>query len=178
MVEVRRAVAADLPEIHRIWWATGSSPRKQNPWFAHVLSTGVMVVATEDDEVLGFAGHRMVWRTNVVSDCFVDPARQGLGIGTKMLPLSSARRRTGDDPGPRRPQGALALLELGMMPVVDCPYLQAKAIGSGDLVEIRSFPIAPSDLPHLQDNLGCRFVTAGESLHPEIDRVILDRRRR
>ncbi len=51
-----------------------------------------------------------------------------------------------------------------MKPVVDCPYLQAKAIGSGDLVEIRSFPIAPSDLPHLQDNLGCRFVTAGESL--------------
>ncbi len=44
-----------------------------------------MVVATEDDEVLGFAGHRMVWRTNVVSDCFVDPARQSLGIGTKML---------------------------------------------------------------------------------------------
>ncbi|HJQ95874.1 MAG TPA: GNAT family N-acetyltransferase, partial [Acidimicrobiia bacterium] len=85
MIEVRPAGPADLPELHRIWWATGSSPGKHNPWFAHVLRTGRMVVATDDEQVVGFAGHRMVWQTNVVSDCFVDPARQGAGIGTAML---------------------------------------------------------------------------------------------
>ncbi|HEX2421365.1 MAG TPA: GNAT family N-acetyltransferase [Acidimicrobiia bacterium] len=109
MVEIRRAVADDLPEIHRVWWATGSSPGKHNPWFAHVLSTGVMAVAIDDGELVGFAGHRRVWQTGVVSDCFVDPARQGTGIGTKMLTYLLPDDGPPDDARLRRPQGAVVV---------------------------------------------------------------------
>ncbi|MGH8957871.1 MAG: GNAT family N-acetyltransferase [Acidimicrobiia bacterium] len=180
MVEVRRAVAADLPEIHRIWWATGSSPGKQNPWFAHVLRTGVVAVAIDDGEVVGFAGHRMVWQTNVVSDCFVDPSRQGMGIGTRILAYllpddGPVMTLASDDP-----KAHSLYSKWGMKPVVECPYMHARANGSADLVEIDSFPIAhrrsppPSERPRLSVCPGRREPGGHQ---PELDRVILDRPR-
>ncbi|HEX2421364.1 MAG TPA: hypothetical protein VHL55_07170 [Acidimicrobiia bacterium] len=52
----------------------------------------------------------------------------------------------------------------GMRPVVDCPYLQAKASGDGAATAIEAFPIPAADLGHLETDLGCRFVRAGESV--------------
>ena len=164
MIEVRPAGAGDLPELHRIWWATGSSPGKHNPWFAHVLRTGRMVVATDDEQVVGFAGRRMVWQTNVVSDCFVDPTRQGAGIGTAMLSylLPSGQpvmTLASDDP-----KAQSLYRNWGMIRVVDCPYLQATGGQHGTTDESDSYPIPPADLPHLQGDLGCRFVRAQASV--------------
>ncbi|HEX5721295.1 MAG TPA: GNAT family N-acetyltransferase [Acidimicrobiia bacterium] len=164
MIEVRLAGAGDLPEMHRIWWATGSSPGKHNPWFAHVLRTGRMVVAVEGEQVVGFAGHRMVWQTNVISDCFVDPACQGVGIGTAMLtfllpPGEEVMTLASDDP-----KAHSLYRRWGMRPVVDCPYLQATGRGDGMTHENDTYPIPSADLPHLQGDLGCQFVRAQDSL--------------
>lgn len=172
MMEVRPASAGDLPDIHRIWWATGSSPGQDNPWFAHVLKTGTMVVATDDEQVVGFAGHRMVWQTSVVSDCFVAPDRQGAGIGTAMLSSllpggQPVMTLASDDP-----KAHSLYRRWGMKPVVDCPYLQAKSTGGSDAVAIDSFPIPAADLPHLQKDLGCRFVRAQSSVAAITDRSV------
>ncbi|HJU80325.1 MAG TPA: GNAT family N-acetyltransferase [Acidimicrobiia bacterium] len=172
MIEVRLASAGDLPELHRIWWATGSFPGKHNPWFAHVLRTGRMVVAVDDEQVVGFAGHRMVWGTNVISDCFVDPSRQGSGIGTSMLtfllpPGKPVMTLASDDP-----KAHSLYRRWGMRPVVDCPYLQATGMGSGATVESDSYPIPSADLPHLRDDLGCRFVRTATSVAAITERSI------
>lgn len=172
MTQVRLAGAGDLPEMHRIWWATGSSPGKHNPWFAHVLRTGRMVVAIDGDQVVGFAGRRMVWQTNVISDCFVDPARQGAGIGTAMLtfliPLGEPVMTLASDD----PKAHSLYRRWGMRPVVDCPYLRAKGIERVIMVESDSYPIPSADLPHLRDDLGCRFVQAQHSVAAVTDHSI------
>jgi GNAT superfamily N-acetyltransferase len=164
VITLRPAQRSDLPDLHRIWWATGSSPGKHNPWFAHVLKTGLMVVATDDEEVVAFAGRRLVWETNVISDCFVDPDHQGSGIGTQMLSFLLPRGAPAMTLASDDPKAHSLYRRFGMRPVVDCPYLQVEAAGTLELPEIDSFPVPDEDLAHLRIDLGCNFVRSGSSV--------------
>jgi GNAT superfamily N-acetyltransferase len=164
VISIRPAEPSDLPDLHRIWWATGSSPGKPNPWFAHVLKTGLMVVATEAEEVVAFAGRRMVWQTIVISDCFVAPDHQGNGIGTQMLSYLLAESGPVMTLASDDPKAHSLYRRFGMKPVVDCPYLQVEAAGTLELPEVDSFPVPEEDLPHLRTDLGCTFVRSGASV--------------
>jgi hypothetical protein len=131
-----------------------------------------MVVAVDGEQVVGFAGHRMVWQTNVISDCFVDPARQGAGIGTTMIksllqPGEPVMTLASDDP-----KAHSLYRRWGMRPVVDCPYLRATGTAPGFLMETDAYPIPSADLPHLRDDLGCGFVRARNSLAAVTDHSI------
>lgn len=172
MVNLRPATEVDLPAIHRVWWATelASNPSeavKNNPWFAHVIRTGAMLVAELDGQLVGFAGCRRLGDTSVISDFFVDPAHQGTGIGTKLLesllpPDRPVMTLASDDP-----KAVSVYTRFGMTPRWKCHYVAGEptrfAPGSLEIGEIDSYPVPATDLPHLQIDLGCTFIEIGQA---------------
>ena len=171
MIDLRPATTSDLAAIHEVWWAadlgagTPESDRKQNPWFGHVLRTGTMLVATIDDEIVGFAGHRLVGATSVISDCFVDPVHQGKGIGTSMVVALLHSNRPIMTLSSEDPKARSLYRRFGMIPQFECRYLKGdpRAMPRADLpvVEVGGYPVSSTDLPHLRDDLGCQFLEVG-----------------
>ena len=163
MIEFRAATEDDLPGIHRVWWAADPFHEfSYNPWFAHVLRTGTMIVASVEARVVGFAGVRRVGETTVVSDCFVAPDYQARGVGTRLLsrlvsPESSVMTLASQDPKARS-----LYARFGMAPKWECHYVEGSPAavdgGGAPAAEVGSYPVADSDLPHLREGLGCRFV--------------------
>lgn len=166
MIEFRPAVVEDLPGIHRVWWeADPVEALSDNPWFGHVLRTGSMMVATTEDRLIGFAGVRLVGNTTVVSDCFVHPEHQARGIGRGFLsrlvpPEGPVMTLASQDPKARS-----LYSRFGMVPQWDCHFVEGDPSrvdrGVTRVVEVGRYPVAESDLPHLRDGLGCRFLDAG-----------------
>ena len=166
MIDFRFATMPDLPEIHRIWWAADPFDAfNDNPWFAHVVRTGSMMVATIDDRPIGFAGIRVVAGTTVVSDCFVLPAHQAQGVGTELL----SRLVPGDRPvmtfASSDPKARALYSRFGMTGQWDCHYLEGDPgeviRGETAVQEVSGYPVEESDLPHLRDDLRCRFLEVG-----------------
>ena len=166
MIDLRLATMADLPEVHRIWWAADPfGAFNDNPWFGHVLRTGSMMVATIDDRPIGFAGVRLVAGTTVVSDCFVHPDHQAQGVGRELL----SRLVPGDRPvmtlASSDPKARALYARFGMTGRWDCHYLEGdpgRVIGGETAVqEVSGYPVEVSDLTHLRDDLGCRFLEVG-----------------
>jgi GNAT superfamily N-acetyltransferase len=166
MIDSRSATVADLPEIHRIWWAADPFDAfNDNPWFGHVLRTGSMLVATIDVRPIGFAGARQVGGTTVVSDCFVLPDHQGQGVGTELL----SRLVPGDRPvmtlASSDPKARALYTSFGMTVQWDCHYLEGdpgrveRVVGL--VLEASGYPVEESDPMHLRDDLRCRFLETG-----------------
>ena len=166
MIDIRVATVEDLPRIHEVWWA--ADPFKagnDNPWFGHVLRTGTMAVAMIEGRLVGFAGVREVGDTIVVSDCFVAPDHQARGIGRSLL----TRLLPGDSPvmtmASQDPKARSLYSRFGMAPKWDCHYLSGDPAqvdpGSLPAREVTGYPADDSDLAHLRDDLGCRFLALG-----------------
>jgi hypothetical protein len=169
-VLIRPATTSDLPELHRIWWATqlATDPKAKtepNPWFAHVLRTGRMLVAVIDGEPVGFAGRRELGGTTVVTDFFVHPASQGRRVGSRLLAdLLTAGQPVmtlaSDDP---RAQAAYA--RCGMRSRWECHYLSTDApVAPSDDLKIETaaaHPLADADVRHLRDDFDCAFLSIG-----------------
>lgn len=131
-----------------------------------------MAVAIDAGEIVGFAGRRLVWQTNVVSDCYVDPARQGEGIGTRLLAFLLSKGGPVMTLASDDPKAHSLYRKWGMRPVVDCPYLEIKAPAAGGANETDSFPVPSLDRSHLQEDLGCRFFRVGTSVAAITDHSI------
>jgi GNAT superfamily N-acetyltransferase len=166
MIDFRPAAIADLPEIHRIWWAADPFDAfNDNPWFRHVLRTGSMMLATIGGRPIGFAGVRVVGGTSVVSDCFVLPDHQGQGVGTALL----SRLVPGDRPvmtlASSDPKARALYTRYGMTVRWDCHYLEGDPTRVERVVsqalEVGGYPVEDSDLSHLRDDLRCRFLETG-----------------
>jgi hypothetical protein len=121
-----------------------------------------MVVATDRGIVIGFAGHRIVWDTNVISDCYVIAERQGQGVGTKMLDALLPKSGEFMTLASQDPKAQALYRKWGMAPIIDCPYVRGSA-ESATTRDVSNFPIPEADLPHLVADLGCRFVSVGEA---------------
>jgi GNAT superfamily N-acetyltransferase len=90
---IRQASAADLGELHAIWYATEVDgeldppplPADVLPGLPHVLATGDLLLAERDGRVLGFAG--LITRGGVafLTDLFVRPEVQSEGVGRALL---------------------------------------------------------------------------------------------
>lgn len=161
MISIRLALVEDLEAIHRVWWST-EGHRRPNPWFAHVLRTGEMVVAVQDDEVVGFAGRRQIGSTAVVSDCFVEARWHGRGIGTAMLEpwfsVSGARMTLAS----ADPKARALYTRFGMKPIVEVPYFEASATEMPIPVEpALPYPVSARDLEHLLGDLNGHVVSVG-----------------
>jgi GNAT superfamily N-acetyltransferase len=81
---VRPAVLADLPAIERVGVATGLTPGWQD-YYLFVLTHGLLLVAGHNDEIIGFVGTAPVGALTMVTDLFVRPDRQSLGVGAALL---------------------------------------------------------------------------------------------
>jgi GNAT superfamily N-acetyltransferase len=163
MIEFRAATEDDLPDIHRVWWA--ADPFKEfshNPWFDHVLRTGTMMVASAEGRLVGFAGVRRVGETTVVSDCFVDPDHQARGVGTGLLSRILSPERPVMTLASQDPKARSLYARFGMAPKWECHYVEGSPAavdgGGSPAAEVGGYPVADSDLPHLREGLGCRFV--------------------
>ena len=64
MVQYRTATSADIDAVHDVWLATAYPDPAQRaalpvlgvaPWFGHLVDHGTLVVATIDEQVIGFA---------------------------------------------------------------------------------------------------------------------------
>ena len=166
MIAFRPATTEDLPAIHRVWWAADPFDAfNDNPWFAHVLRTGSMTVAMSEGWLVGFAGVRRVGRTSVVSDCFVDPEHQARGIGTRLLSLLLAEERPVMTLASSDPKARSLYSRFGMTPQWDCHCVEGDPTrvdrGMASVTEVGVYPVEESDLPHLRDDLRCRFLQAG-----------------
>jgi GNAT superfamily N-acetyltransferase len=166
MTDFRPANEDDLPDLHRVWWSADPFEAfNDNPWFGHVLRTGSMMVATLEDRVVGFAGVRRVGETSVVSDCFVAPEQQGLGIGTSLLSLLLSEERPVMTFASSDPKAHSLYRRFGMTRQWDCHYVQGDPAGvdrgTSKVVEVDGYPVTDTDLPHLRDDLSCRFLQGG-----------------
>ncbi len=166
MNDFRPATIEDLPDIHRIWWAADPFDAcNDNPWFGHVLRTGSMMVATSDSRLVGFAGVRQVGATIVVSDCFVDPEHQAQGVGTGLLSRLVPVDRPVMTLASSDPKARSLYTRFGMAMHWDCHYVKGDPArvdrGTARVLEVGEYPVVEHDLPHLSDDLGCRFLEAG-----------------
>ena len=165
MIDFRPASSEDLPEIHRIWWAADPFDAfNKNPWFAHVLRTGSMLVATIDTRLVGFAGVRRIGETTVVSDCFVDPDHQGQGVGTGLLSRLVPEKRPVMTLASSDPKARSLYSRFGMAVQWDCHYVEGDPArvdrGVTSVRETDHYPLVEVDLMHLRDDLSCRFLEA------------------
>ena len=166
MIRYRAATVDDLPEIHRVWWAADPFDEfAQNPWFGHVLRTGSMTVASTEGRIIGFAGVRRVGQTTVLSDCFVDPEHQARGVGRGMLSRLLPSERPVMTLASQDPKARALYSRFGMIPQWDCHYVEGHPArvenGRALVSETGNYPVDESDLPHLRDDLRCRFVETG-----------------
>lgn len=164
MIDLRPATSADLDAILRVWWTTEPQPGESNPWFAHVLVTGDMAVACDGDRIVGFAGHRRLADTSVLSDCFVEPAYQGRGIGFQLLELVLPTGEPLMTLAGANPRGQALYRKFGMAPVAGCPYVRASAKYSPlEVRPVESYPAPLADVAHLVNDFDGHCVSVGQS---------------
>jgi GNAT superfamily N-acetyltransferase len=85
-VNVRPAVESDLAAIAKIGLTQGDEAAGDPRYIAHLGSAGRFLVAEDDDgAVAGFTASRRAGDVTMLCDLFVDPARHGGGVGTRLL---------------------------------------------------------------------------------------------
>ena len=89
-VAIRPATSADTAAIRGLWVANGAVIHEGGvdmltPYLAHLLLTGRVLAAVDDERVVGFGA--VVERAGVthLADLFVDPDRFEQGIGSRLL---------------------------------------------------------------------------------------------
>ncbi len=153
-IEVRPATASDLDGVHALAASYGNlSHWPERPdYLDHELAAGILMVAVEEGEVLGFAGVLERGDLAFLADLFVRRDLVGKGIGRSLLDAafqagSASARATCASADPR----AVPLYEsFGMRPIAPLHYLsggRAPALGvlagerSGDALQA----MAPDD---------------------------------
>jgi GNAT superfamily N-acetyltransferase len=91
-IALRAATSADLPALMAIWHATETINDEEPtpvppvlPEYPHLLRHGQIVIADIADQPRGFIGSVVRSQTLFITDLFVDPAYQSVGIGTTLL---------------------------------------------------------------------------------------------
>jgi GNAT superfamily N-acetyltransferase len=91
-IEVRRAVAADLPGMAAVALATGQDEEwagADPAYMSHLLAHGSVVVAETGGSVVGFGATRRLGRgpgaVSMLCDLFVHPGLHGSGCGRALL---------------------------------------------------------------------------------------------
>jgi GNAT superfamily N-acetyltransferase len=91
-IEVRGAVAADLPQIAAVALATGQDEEwggADPAYMTHLLAHGSVVVGVMDGSIIGFGATRQLGRgpgaVSLLCDLFVRPEVHGSGCGRAML---------------------------------------------------------------------------------------------
>ncbi len=164
MIQLRPAIATDLSGILAVWWATEPEPGEPNPWFGHVLATGEMAVACDGDRIVGFAGHRRLAQTSVLSDCFVTPEYQGQGIGFRLLEFVLPQGEPLMTLAGAHPAAQALYRKFGMKPVAACPYVRATS--EQRPLEVRptdSYPAPAADVAHLVNDFAGQCVAVGKT---------------
>lgn len=147
-----------------VWWATEPKPGEPNPWFGHVLRTGEMAVACDGDRIAGFAGHRRLAKTSVLSDCFVTPEYQGQGIGFRLLDFVLPQGEPLMTLAGTHPAAQALYRKFGMEPVADCPYVRGHASHSPlEINPATSYPAPPADVAHLVNDFAGRCLAVGRA---------------
>jgi GNAT superfamily N-acetyltransferase len=159
-MELRDAGVDDLTGIYAVWRATelaGSDRPPPDwpdgpgtmPWFSHLLAVGRLVVAVEDDAVIGFAGLLDHGRCVALSDFFVDPDRQSHGIGRALLDEILPPARPSVVMASTDPRALGAYARRGMRPRWPVYYLGADTVdlrpATWPRVEVE--PVAADDYP-------------------------------
>jgi GNAT superfamily N-acetyltransferase len=91
-IDVREAVAADLPQIATVALAAGQDGEwsgADGAYMSHLLAVGRVVVGTADGSVVGFGATRQLGSgpgaVSMLCDLFVDPRAHGTGCGRAIL---------------------------------------------------------------------------------------------
>lgn len=96
MVQYRTATSADIDAVHHVWLATAYPDSAQRaalpvlgvaPWFGHLVDYGSLMVATIDEQVVGFAATITRGSVRFLAECFVLPAHQSQGISKALIAL-------------------------------------------------------------------------------------------
>jgi GNAT superfamily N-acetyltransferase len=130
-VSLRAATNVDVPALERVMLATetpppgeaATPPGAQEPYLAHLVTRGRVVLAELAGAVVGFGASVDTGRAIHLADLFVLPEQHGRGIGGRLLAavFGDARRRTtfaSDDPR------ALPLyVRAGMRALWPCVYV-------------------------------------------------------
>lgn len=130
-VSLRTATDGDVPALERVMLATETPPPAepetppgaQEPYLAHLVARGHVVLAELGGAVVGFGATVDTGRAIHLADLFVMPELHGCGIGGRLLAavFGDARRRTtfaSDDPR------ALPLyIRAGMRALWPCLYV-------------------------------------------------------
>src|SRR4051794_217025 len=119
---IRPAVAADLPALYDIWYASevGNQcppPRGPWPWLAHELTTGELLLAERDRAAIGFAATITRSEITFLSDCFVRADAQSSGVGRRLLDrLLASAGRTYCTVSSNDPRAQALYIRAGMRP--------------------------------------------------------------
>jgi len=119
---VRPAVAADLPTLYDIWYASEigddpSPPRGAWPWLAHELTNGDLLLAERDGAAIGFAATITRAGITFLSDCFVRASAQSSGVGRRLLDrLLAGDNRTYCTVSSNDPRAQALYIRAGMRP--------------------------------------------------------------
>lgn len=130
----RRATVADLPELAAIAMAAkaswGYSPALLELWRGELeltpgqLTTLTVVVATDDERILGFAAVAMLADAAELEHLWVAPAAMGKGVGRALVhEACAAAALAGLDSMlvDSDPHAAPFYLRLGAIPIGTCP---------------------------------------------------------
>ena len=90
-VEIRPATLADVDAIVAVLHANDEK-HLDDAYVGHVLATGRVVVALIDEELIGVGASIERGGVTHIADLYVDPKRQGAGVGGKLLSALEAAR--------------------------------------------------------------------------------------
>lgn len=92
MITIRPAHEDDLPAMHQVVYenevqgvTTPPPPGDVSPVARHILKTGMVYVAEQDGQILGFAGAITRGAITFLTDLFVKPTTQSAGLGKTLL---------------------------------------------------------------------------------------------
>lgn len=107
-MEIRPAKVDDIPAIREVSLAAGQPPTDSGAAPAYVellMASGEVLGAFDSSQLLGWGATRPVLGASMLSDLFIDPRRQGNGVGSALLralwPRRSGPRFTFSSQDPR-----------------------------------------------------------------------------
>ena len=156
-IVVRTASSAEMPVILAIWAANGDTIPEGGvdlltPYLAHLMSTGRVMVAADDEGVIGFGA--VVERAGVIhlADLFVLPDRFGKGIGGRLLHRLFANAVGRTTFASSDPRAVPLYVRSGMTPYWPNLYLEVDSTGlPPDSPRLACDPVGPDTMAELEE---------------------------
>ena len=145
---IREARGEDRGEIERIAGADGQPPEdsaRDPRYFAHLTSHGSLLVAEADGQLAGFAATRRVGSLTLLCDLFVDPARQGRGVGRRLLDRAFAETTDRVTFSSQDPRALPLYARYGLAPRWPLLYLAGQPARLSQANRARARRAAPQD---------------------------------